>query len=328
MGEYTITPRDEPPWRFTAGDFATRIKHRWPHARVGIGDLPGSPMLLHALIPSDPLSRELGIALDAEGWAVNLDPADPAAAAEFTVWYATQLPGFDPPMYLIPDDSAAGIELRPAMRPDHLLAELAPPPVPRPDPRAVGAVAADLFDRLAGSTEYRRLVEDVRLQRRRWATFTGLPLVAQLDLDPDRDGRPLLREALRVLALRAAVHRITASEDTAATLTVPAPVDDMIRAVLAEYTLCTQISQQLGMRFVRKLTDFDHLGWRRGDYTHQCYRAAGFDEPNDRYWIDADEARRRQNDLDWRYADAGLVRSGTRHTIRFDPVPPPWMVGY
>src|SRR6266545_1947034 len=28
---YTITSRKEPPWRFTASDFAARVKGRWPH---------------------------------------------------------------------------------------------------------------------------------------------------------------------------------------------------------------------------------------------------------------------------------------------------------
>ncbi len=49
MGEYTLTPHEQPPWRFAANDFAVRIRQRWRHARTGIGDLPGSPMLLENL---------------------------------------------------------------------------------------------------------------------------------------------------------------------------------------------------------------------------------------------------------------------------------------
>ena len=210
----------------------------------------------------------------------------------------------------------------PDIRHEELLAELVPLPVPRPDPRAVGRPAAEILDRVIGSEEYQRLAHDVLLQRHRWATLTGLPLIARLNLD--RDAEPLLREALRTLALRAAVHRITGSDDTAATLAVPAPVDDMIRVVLAEHTLCAQLSRQLGIHFVRMLTAWDHFGWRPLDYTHQCYLCAGWDL-DERYWIDADETARRRKVLNTRYADIGIRRGG-QHNLRFEPLPDPSMV--
>jgi hypothetical protein len=113
MADYVITPHEEPPWHFDPDDFAERIKNRWPDARTGIHDLPGSPMAMHALVPFGGFPHELGIALDPEGWAVILDPADPDTATEFALWYVTQLPAFDPPVHLITDDYEISIPLRP-----------------------------------------------------------------------------------------------------------------------------------------------------------------------------------------------------------------------
>ena len=127
MAEYVITPHEEPPWRFDPDDFAERIKDRWPDARTGIRSLRGSPMLLHALIPFDGFAHELGIALDAEGWAIILDPADPDTAAEFAAWYATQLPGFDPPVHLITADYEVSVPLRPDVTAGELRILLAEP---------------------------------------------------------------------------------------------------------------------------------------------------------------------------------------------------------
>ncbi len=319
---YTLAPHQQPHWRFTSDDFTARLRRRWPRSRMDLGDGPGSPPLLRALVPFD-APRELGIALLEDGWTVTLDPADPATAAEFTLWYVGQLPTLEPPVYLTAGDKTAGpLALHPDIRHDELLAELVPLHIPRPDPPAVGRAAAEILDRVLNSEEYPPLAHDVLLQRHRWATFTGLPLIARLDLD--RDGEPLLREALRTLALRAAVYEISGSDDTAATLAVPAPIDDMVRVVLAEHTLCTQISRRLGIRFVRMLTAWDHFGWRPLDYTHQCYLHAGW-ELNERYWIDADETARRLKTLNGRYFDIGIQSAG-RHTIRFERLPDPSMV--
>ncbi len=319
--EYTLAPKEKPPWRFTPADFAARIKNHWPHARTGTGDLPGSPMLLHALIPADPLSRELGIALDAEGWAVWLDPANPAAAVEFTLWYITQLPGFDPPVFLIVNDFAAEIPLRPDTTAEELLTVLAPVDVARPEPQIVGVRAAEIDGRIRSSSHHRRLVASARTLPRRWATLTGLPLVAQLDLATD--AQPLLREALRVLALRAAVHELTGSAMTAATLVAPAPVDDAVRVVLAEQPSCAQVADDVGIRLVHQSTEWTPLGWHAGNYTDRCYRAA-WGQPDERYWIDAAETARRLNTLTRLYADIGIRPGG--HSLRFPRLPDPSMV--
>jgi len=322
---HVLAPQQEPSWRFEADGFAARIRRRWPRARIASPDPTGPPeLLLHALIPANPPSRGWGIALDAAGWAVILDPADPATAAEFAVWYAGQLPAFDPPVHITVDDWAGVITLHPAIRHHELLAELDPLPVPRPDPTAVGQVAAEILDRIVGSDEYRRLADDARRTLKTWATFGGLPLIARLDLTTD--ARPLLREALRVLALRAAVSRITGCDDTAATLVVPAPIDDAIRVVLAQSTRCTRISQRLAIRLVRQFTHWEHFGWHRRDYSHRCYLAAGWGEPNERYWLDADETARRLQVLTGRYADIGIRRGGAQHNLPFPHLPDPSVI--
>ena len=123
MPEYTITARERPSWQFTAEDFAEAIRKRWPNARVGIRDLPRSPMIVHALVPFEPPRRELGIALSSLGNAVILDPADPDTAAEFVLWYVTQLPEFDPPVYLFTDDMRS-VELRPDVTADEIVRTL------------------------------------------------------------------------------------------------------------------------------------------------------------------------------------------------------------
>jgi len=322
MTTYTLTPRERPPWRFTADDLAARIKNRWPHARVGCGDLPGSPMLLHALVPFGPPRRELGIAVDAEGWAVVVDAADPATATEFALWYAAQLPGFDPPVHLITEDGEVSLELRADSTPDDLLIFLSPH-LARPDPRAVGRRAAEVFDRVFTSPLWERLAGAVAAHPDRGATFTGFPLIARLDLA--HDAGPLLVEAMHALALRAAVYQLTGSDETAATLVVPLPVDNMIRLILAQHTLCLQTAHQLGVRFVAQPTDWDYFGWRRGDYTHQCFLAADWGEPDERYWLDADETARRLKTLNSRYVDIG-IRRGIQHNLRFEPLPDPSMV--
>ena len=65
----------------------------------------------------------------------------------------------------------------------------------------------------------------------------------------ERDAAPLLGEALRVLALKAAVFELCGGDEHAAELLVPAPVDEMIHAVLAQFTLMTHLQRDLGVTF-------------------------------------------------------------------------------
>ncbi|MGH8902608.1 MAG: hypothetical protein ACRDYA_13260 [Egibacteraceae bacterium] len=186
------------------------------------------------------------------------------------------------------------------------------------DAAVVGRRAAQILDLICASEEYDRLVESTRMYPDCWATFTGYPIIAQWDLATD--AQPLFQEALRVLCLKAAVYELTSGDEAEAELIVAAPVDEMVHAVLAQYTLCVRMTQRLGIHFVH-MTDRECFGYRKGGYTHQCYVAAGWGEPNERYWIDADETGRRLKILGRRYASIGIHDSGRRHGIDFNGEP-------
>ena len=50
--------------------------------------------------------------------------------------------------------------------------------------------------------------------------------------------------------------------------------------MLAQYTLCVQLTERLGIRFVH-MTDRERFGYRPGGYAHQYYLAAGWGEWED-----------------------------------------------
>lgn len=108
------------------------------------------------------------------------------------------------------------------------------------DPAVVGLRAAQILDLVRASEEYDRLVGSTMMYPDCWATFTGYPIIAQWDLAIDAE--PLFQEALRVLCLKAAVYELTVGDEIAAELIVAAPVDEMVHAVLAQYTLCVRMT--------------------------------------------------------------------------------------
>jgi len=187
-----------------------------------------------------------------------------------------------------------------------------------PDPYMVGYRAGEILDLIRACEEYARLEESTRMYPDCWATFTGYPIIARFDLE--RDAAPLVVEALRVLALKAAVFELTGGDEETAELVISAPVDEMVHAVLAQYTLCQAMTARLGIRFVH-MTDRERFGWYRDDYTHRCYVAAGWGEPDPRYWIDGNETARRLAVLNRRYALIGIRDSGRGHDIGFEPEP-------
>lgn len=187
-----------------------------------------------------------------------------------------------------------------------------------PAPAAVGRRAADILELIKNSDEYTRLADSAQKYADCWATFTGYPIIARWDLDADT--APLFVEALRVLALKSAVFELSGGDEHAAELVVSAPVDEMVHAALAQYTLCHTMTERLGIRFVH-MTDQERFGWRRGDYTHHCYSEAGWGDPNPRYWIDADEHKRRLTILNGKYASVGIHRDGRAHDIDFGAKP-------
>lgn len=178
----------------------------------------------------------------------------------------------------------------------------------------VGRRAAQILAGIRKAPEYDRLRKSTALYPDCWATFTGYPIIANWNME--KDAEPLFEEGLRVLALKAAVFELSGGNEQIAELVVSAPVDEMVHAILAQYTLCQNMTAALGIRFVH-MTDRERFGWQTGDYTHQCYRAAGWGDPPVRYWIDADETARRLRILNERYASIGIHRSGRQHEIDF-----------
>lgn len=188
----------------------------------------------------------------------------------------------------------------------------------RPDAQAVGTRAAAILEAIAGDRDFDRLSSSTALYADCWSTFTGYPIVCQFDLDTDTG--PLFVEAMRVLALKAAVYEMTEGDEDAAELIVSPPVDEMVHAVLAQHTLCVQMQARLGIDFVH-MTDKERFGWTPGDYTEQCYLAAGWGELPDRYWVDASEVDRRVGILNARYTSIGVHGGGRRVAIDFDAEP-------
>lgn len=184
-----------------------------------------------------------------------------------------------------------------------------------PAPAAVGRRADEILALVKDSAEYKRLEESTHKYPDCWATFTGYPIIARWNLATD--ATPLFEEGLRVLALKAATYELSGGDEHAAELVISAPVDEMVHAILAQYTLCVAMTRRLGIEFVH-MTDRERFGYQRGGYTWQCYTAAGWGEPPARYWIDADETERRLGILGQRYASIGIAQDGRRHEIDFD----------
>jgi hypothetical protein len=184
-----------------------------------------------------------------------------------------------------------------------------------PDVAAVGRRAAQILALVQVDEEYPRLESSSLRYNDDWTTFTGFALVSQFDLT--NDAPPLLREALRVLALKTAVLELSGGDEAAAELLVPAPVDEMVHAVLAQHTLVVRLTARLGIQWVH-MTDKEKFGWCPGDYTEQVYRAAGFGDPDPRYWLAAAECKRRLGILAPRYTGIGFTAMGRRSIIDFN----------
>jgi hypothetical protein len=184
----------------------------------------------------------------------------------------------------------------------------------KPEPTAVGRRAAQIIDLVRSSDDYVRLSNSTEKYPDCRATFTGYPIIARFDLATDAG--PLFIEALRVLCLKTAVFELSNGDESAAELVVSAPVDEMVHAILAQYTLCQTMTQKLGIRWIH-MTDRERFGWEPLDYTHRCYVAAGWGEPNPRYWIGKAETNRRLGILANMYESIGIHDGGRSHEIDF-----------
>lgn len=184
-----------------------------------------------------------------------------------------------------------------------------------PDAAAVGNRAAEILQEIQAHPGYERLTSSSMKYSSCWATFTGYPLVSEWDLD--RDAAPLLEEALRVLALKSAVFELTGGDEATAELLVSAPVDEMIHAVLAQFTVMTGMQRDLDVTFPHA-TELERFDYTRGCITDTFYTAAGWGAQPLRYWLDAAEVDRRLAILNQHYRDAGFDPNGRAHTFTFN----------
>jgi hypothetical protein len=186
-----------------------------------------------------------------------------------------------------------------------------------PTPAKVGHRAAEILNLIKETEEFNRLERSSQAYTDCWATFTGYPLVANWNLATDT---PLLfEEAIRVLALKTAVYELSEGDEHAAELEISAPVDEMVHAVLAQYTLCQRMTERLGIQFIH-MTDQERFSYEAGDYTDQCYAASGWGDQNRRYWLDRDEMGRRLDFLGAKYESIGIQAEGRSHTFDFKPM--------
>ncbi len=183
-----------------------------------------------------------------------------------------------------------------------------------PVPAEVGVRAAEILAAIEEHPSYGRLKQSSTKYTDCWGTFTGYPLISEWDLQ--KDAEPLFTEAMRVLALKTAVYELTGGDEYAAELECSAPVDEMVHAVLAQYTLCQQLTAALGIVFVH-MTDQERFSYRHDGYTDRCYAAAGWGAQDRRYWIDLDEMARRLGILGERYSAIGFEPAGRGHDIDF-----------
>ncbi|MET8553329.1 hypothetical protein [Micromonospora zamorensis] len=184
-----------------------------------------------------------------------------------------------------------------------------------PEVGEVGRRAAEILDKMQAHPAYGRLQSSSMKYSTCWATFTGYPAISRWSLEGD--AAPLLDEALRVLALKAAVFDLSGGDERAAELLVPAPVDEMIHAVLAQFTLMTRLQSDLGVTFPHA-TELEEFTYTRGGITDAYYAAAGWGEQPLRYWLDSAEVNRRLGLLNEHYQAAGLGRDGRSHDFDFD----------
>jgi hypothetical protein len=184
-----------------------------------------------------------------------------------------------------------------------------------PEPAQVGERAAQIMRGLQAHPGYERLRSSSMKYSTCWATFTGFPLISKWSLD--RDAEPLLTEALRVLALKAAVFELTEGDERAAELLVPAPIDEMVHAVLAQFTVMSGMQADLELTFPHA-TELERFEYDRGCVTDAYYHAAGWGEQPLRYWLSSADVERRLRILNSRYQAAAIGQDGRSHGIDFD----------
>jgi hypothetical protein len=136
----------------------------------------------------------------------------------------------------------------------------------------------------------------------RWPSLLGASLVEGLHLS--RDSRPLLEEAARALAIKAAAY-IHGSDDLPDLLPVAVPVEEAVHALTAQVDLLRAITDRAGVRIIHR-TPAAPLPYQPGCLTHDAYTTA-WGTPPARYWLDHDTALTRTQRLNRLYAHIGIT---------------------
>ncbi|MEU7105026.1 hypothetical protein ACFQ2B_18665 [Streptomyces stramineus] len=184
----------------------------------------------------------------------------------------------------------------------------------RPAPEKVATRAREILSAIEADPEFERLRTGCAKYDKDWQSFTGYALVDGFDVD--KDTGPLFPEALRAMAIKSAVFEMTDGDESAAEVPVPVPVDEMIHALAAQFTVLSRVQQRTGVTFVHA-TDREEIGgWDHGDYTHQVYRAA-WGPVNERFWLGRQETADRRAAVIAKYQPLGIFEGGRRFAPGF-----------
>lgn len=182
-----------------------------------------------------------------------------------------------------------------------------------PAPEQVARRAQLILASIEADPEFPRLREGCAKYDKAWQTFTGYALVDGFNVEVDT--APLFTEALRAMALKMAVYEMTGSEDLAE-LPLPVPIDEMIHAQAAQFTVLSRMQERTGLRFVHA-TDREDIGsYTPGDVTDRAYRIA-WGIPNPRYWLSKEETDRRRAVVVSKYRPLGIHDGGRRFDAGF-----------
>ena len=188
-------------------------------------------------------------------------------------------------------------------------------PVSKPPPTVehVAANAHQILSRWEGDPDFAELCSaalQFSADRTRVAGFT---LISQWSRE--RDAGPLVTEALRALAIKSAGYLATA-DLAAAEVPIPAPVEEMVHALLAQVQLLGGITDRTGAPAIQQ-TDLARSDYHHGCTTHSYYTAAWGEEPPPRYWIDHHEVDARRAHLRELFERIGVHGLGRHHAINF-----------
>ncbi|MGW5867467.1 hypothetical protein ACWFRJ_35550 [Streptomyces sp. NPDC055239] len=184
----------------------------------------------------------------------------------------------------------------------------------RPVPEVVARRAREILAVVEADREFDRLRTACAKYDEDWQCFMGYALVDGFDVAKDTE--PLFPEAIRAMAIKSAIYEMTDQNEEAAEIPVAVPVDEMIHALAAQFTVLSRIQRRTGVTFVHA-TDREAIGaWDHGDYTHQVYRAA-WGRLNERYWFGKDETARRKAVVTAKYSPIGIFDGGRRFAPGF-----------